>query len=125
MKLSNEDTNAVSDVLKYMAMRDVDSDIGLVRYMRTASPKGIQNVNFVLKAQRKIDLDYRLNSMRRVGKPTSMKELAVNGRDMAKAGFRGREIGDVLTYLLDYAVENGKNDKDHLLSIAKGKYGKS
>jgi hypothetical protein len=125
MKLSNEDTNAVSDVLKYMAMRDVDSDIGLVRYMRTASPKGIQNVNFVLKAQRKIDLDYRLNSMRRVGKPTSMKELAVNGRDMAKAGFRGREIGDALTYLLDYAVENGKNDKDHLLSIAKGKYGKS
>jgi hypothetical protein len=44
---------------------------------------------------------------------------------MAKAGFRGREIGDALTYLLDYAVENGKNDKDHLLSIAKGKYGKS
>ena len=125
MRLSSEDTNAVSDVLKYMAMRDVDSDVGLVRYMRTATPKGIQNVNYVLKAQRKIDLDYRLNSMRRVGKPTSMKELAVNGRDMAKAGFRGREIGDALTYLLDYAVENGKNDKDHLLSIAKGKYGKS
>ena len=125
MRLSNEDTDAVSDVMKYMAMRDVDSDVGLVKYMRFATPKGIQNVNYVLKAQRKIDLDYRLNSMRRVGKPTSMKELAVNGRDMAKAGFRGREIGDALTYLLDYAVENGKNDKDHLLSIAKGKYGKS
>ena len=108
-----------------MAMRDVDSDVGLVRYMRTATTKGRTKVNDVIKAQRKIDLDYRLNSMRRVGKPTSMKELAVNGRDTAKAGFRGKQIGDALTYLLDYAVENGKNDKDHLLSIAKGKYGKS
>ena len=125
MRLSNEDTNAVSDVLKYMTMRDVDSDVGLVKFIRTTSPRGLKNVNYVLKAQRKLDLDYRLNSMRRIGKPTSMKELGIGGRDLAKAGFRGKEIGDALTYLLDYAVENGKNDKDHLLSIAKGKYGKS
>ena len=125
MKLSNEDTKAVSDVLKYMAMRDVDSDIGLVKYMRTATPKGLENVNYTLKAQRKIDLDYRLNSMRKVGKPTSIKELGVNGRDLARVGFRGKQIGDALEYLLFYAVENGKNEKDHLLNIVKGKYGKS
>ena len=46
---------------------NVDSDIGFVSYMRTSTPKGILNVNYVLKAQRKIDLDYRLNSMKRVG----------------------------------------------------------
>ena len=125
MKLSNEDTNAVSDVLKYMSMRDVDSDLGLVRFIKSASPKGVENVNYVLKAQRKIDLDYRLNSMRRVGKPTSMKELAVSGRDLQKIGLRGKMIGDTLDELLTHAIETGKNDKNYLLSRAKGKYGKS
>ncbi len=125
MKLSNEDTNAVSDVLKYMSMRDVDSDLGLVGFMKSASPKGVENVNYVLKAQRKIDLDYRLNSMRKVGKPTSMKELAVSGRDLQKIGLRGKMIGDTLDELLTHAIETGKNDKNYLLSRAKGKYGKS
>ena len=125
LKLSNEDTNAVSDVLKYMAMRDVDSDVGLVTFMKYSTPKGVENVNYLLKAQRKVDLDYRLNSMRKVGKPTSMKELAVSGRDLQKIGLRGKMIGDTLYELLIHAIETGKNDKNYLLSRAKGKYGKS
>ena len=125
LKLSNEDTNAVSDVLKYMAMRDVDSDVGLVTFIKYSTPKGVENVNYVLKAQRKVDIDYRLNSMRRVGKPTSMKELAISGRDLQKIGLRGKMIGDTLYELLIHAIETGKNDKDYLLSRAKGKYGKS
>ena len=125
LKLSNEDTNAVSDVLKYMAMRDVDSDVGLVTFIKYSTPKGVENVNYVLKAQRKVDIDYRLNSMRRVGKPTSMKELAIGGRDLQKIGLRGKMIGDTLYELLIHAIETGKNDKDYLLSRAKGKYGKS
>ena len=125
MKLSNEDTNAVSDVLKYIAMRDVDSDVGLVTFMKYSTPKGVENVNYLLKAQRKIDLDYRLNSMRKVGKPTSMKELAISGRDLQKIGLRGKMIGDTLYELLIHAIETGKNDKNYLLSRAKGKYGKS
>ena len=125
MKLSNEDTNAVSDVLKYMAMRDVDSDLGLIRFVKSASKRGVENVNYLLKAQRKVDLDYRLNSMRKVGKPTSMKELAVSGRDLQKIGLRGKMIGDTLYELLIHAIETGKNDKNYLLSRAKGKYGKS
>ena len=125
LKLSNEDTNAVSDVLKYMAMRDVDSDVGLVTFIKYSTPKGVENVNYALKAQRKVDIDYRLNSMRRVGKPTSMKELAVSGRDLQKIGLRGKMIGDTLYELLIHAIETGKNDKSYLLSRAKGKYGKS
>jgi tRNA nucleotidyltransferase/poly(A) polymerase len=125
MKLSNEDTNAVSDVLKYMAMRDVDSDLGLVKYVNSATPRGIQNMDYVLKAQKKVDIVYRLNSMRKLGKPTSLKELGVSGRDLAKAGFRGKTIGDALGYLLNYAIEYNNNDKKHLLDVAKSKYDKS
>ena len=120
MKLSNEDTNAVSDVLKYMAMRDVDSDLGLIRFVNSASKKGVENVNYVLKAQRKIDIDYRLNSLRRVGKPTSLKELGLSGRDLIKMGIRGRAVGETLDKLLQYAVETGKNNRKDLIAVVKG-----
>ncbi len=125
LKLSNEDTDSVSDVLQYMAMSDVDSDIGLINFVRTATTKGIANVDYVLNTQRKITIEKRLNSLRRLGKPTSMKELAVSGRDLQKMGLRGKMIGDTLIYLLTHAVETGKNDKNHLLKLAKGRYGKS
>jgi len=120
MKLSNEDTNAVSDVLKYMAMRDVDSDLGLIRFVNSASKKGVENVNYILKAQRKIDIDNRLNSLRRVGKPTSLKELGLSGRDLIKMGIRGRAVGETLDKLLQYAVETGKNDRKDLIAVVKG-----
>ena len=125
MKLSNEDTNAVSDVLKYMSMRDVDSDWGLVDFVRTATSRGIENIDYALRAQRKIDIGYRLNSLRKVGKPTSLKELGISGRELQKIGLRGKLIGDTLNDLFKHAVETGKNDKDHLLKIVKGRYGKS
>ena len=125
MKLSNEDTNAVSDVLKYMSMRDVDSDWGLVDFVRTATSRGIENIDYALRAQRKIDIGYRLNSLRKMGKPTSLKELEISGRELQKIGLRGKLIGDTLNDLFKHAVETGKNDKDHLLKIVKGRYGKS
>ena len=60
------------------------------------------------------------------GKKTyKQRELEIGVRDLAKAGFKGREIGNALGYLLNYAIENGKNDKKHLLDVAKNKYDKS
>ena len=125
MRLSNEDTDAVSDVMKYMAMRDVESEIGLVNFLRLATTKGIINVESILSVTRKTSISNRLKMMKRSGKPTSMKELGVSGRDLQKIGLRGKMIGDTLIDLLTHAVETGKNDKDHLLKIAKGRYGKS
>lgn len=124
-RLSNEDQQAIADVMKYTEMRDVDSDLGLVSFMKNVSKRGLENVEDILSITKKTSISNRLKAMKRAGKPTSMKELGIGGRDLAKAGFRGKEIGDALTYLLDYAVETGKNDKDHLLNTAKGKYGKS
>lgn len=51
----------------------------------------------------------------------SLKDLAVNGRDLIAAGVKpGPEIGQVLQYLLDRVLEDASlNDKETLLSIAK------
>jgi len=124
MKLSNDDTKAIADVMKYMAMRDIDSDLGLVNYTRHATSRGIENVEAILSVTRKSSISDRLKMMKRAGKPTTMKELGVGGRDLQKLGLRGKTIGDTLNDLLTHAIQTGKNDKDHLLGLTKVKYGK-
>ena len=50
----------------------------------------------------------------------SLKQMAVNGRDLLELGLRGPEIGAVLERLLD-GVTEGKlpNEKEALLDAAK------
>lgn len=50
----------------------------------------------------------------------SLKQLAVDGRDMAKLGFKGREIGQILDALLDAVVDGAlPNDRAELLKRAE------
>ena len=125
MRLSNVDMKAVSDVINYTSTTDVNSDVGLVDFLVTATPAGISNIEAYLESSRKLSISGRLNQMKRAGKPTSMGELGIGGRELVKAGFKGKEIGNALRYLLNYAIESGKNDKKHLLDVVKSKYDKS
>ena len=51
--------------------------------------------------------------------PMSMRELAVNGKDLQELGYDGKEIGQTLQELWDLALRGCVvNDKDTLLSIA-------
>lgn len=54
----------------------------------------------------------------------NLKMLAVNGSDLLKDGFqKGKNMGEILQYLLDYVIENPeKNEKQILLQIANEKF---
>ena len=125
MRLSTVDMKAVSDVINYTSTTDVNSDVGLVNFLITTTPVGISNIEAYLESSRKLSISDRLKQMKRAGKPTSMGELGIGGRELVKVGFKGREIGTALGYLLNYAIESGKNDKKHLLDVVKSKYDKS
>ncbi len=51
----------------------------------------------------------------------SLKELTLNGNDLISEGFHpGKELGQILNYLLDQVIEEPKlNHKDTLLQLAK------
>jgi tRNA nucleotidyltransferase (CCA-adding enzyme) len=51
----------------------------------------------------------------------NLKELNINGNDLIAMGMkRGKQIGEVLAYLLEQVLENpGLNDKDILLDMAR------
>lgn len=49
----------------------------------------------------------------------SLKDLAVDGRDMMTLGLRGREIGDGLHALLEAVLDGAENDRETLLALAR------
>lgn len=67
------------------------------------------------------DTDIYLNSVKKVmksGECFSLKHLAVNGADLAEIGYKGKELGAMLAFLLDYVIEYPEhNDKSKLLSM--------
>jgi len=55
----------------------------------------------------------------RAGLPKSLKDLKINGSDLASLGFSGKEIGRALGELLDAVVQNpALNDREALTSLA-------
>ncbi|MDE6604462.1 MAG: CCA tRNA nucleotidyltransferase [Clostridia bacterium] len=54
--------------------------------------------------------------------PMSIKELAINGKDLQSLGYDGREIGQTLNEIWDIALRGGiVNRKDALMGIAERK----
>lgn len=55
--------------------------------------------------------------------PMSLKQLKVNGSDISRLGFTGKEIGKALNFLLEQVVNgNCENDKDSLLALIENNY---
>ena len=59
------------------------------------------------------------------GECVNLKMLAVNGGDLIANGFpKGRQMGEILQNLLEIVLEDPeKNTKEHLLELAKDRYG--
>ena len=54
--------------------------------------------------------------------PSTLSELALNGKDLSKLGIQGRDIGEMMEYLLGEVIrEPSLNTREELLSIADRK----
>ncbi len=55
--------------------------------------------------------------------PMSLKQLKINGSDVARLGICGKDIGEALSFLLSEVVDgNCDNDKDKLINLLKNKF---
>ena len=62
-----------------------------------------------------------LRMLLKSGECFSMKHLAVSGDDLLELGLRGRELGDMLRFLLDYVMEYPANNRrELLLTLVRG-----
>lgn len=67
-----------------------------------------------------IDCEKEYKSVLKSGECFSLKHLAVTGDDLLALGLRGRELGEMLKFLLDYVMEYPDNNRrEILLALAK------
>ena len=53
--------------------------------------------------------------MLKSGECFSVRHLAVTGDDLIELGLRGRELGEMLDFLLDYVMDYPENNRRELL----------
>ena len=56
-----------------------------------------------------------LKAVLKSGECFSMQNLAVSGEDLMAQGLKGKDIGDMLSFLLDYVIEHPQNNRRELL----------
>ena len=61
-----------------------------------------------------------LKAVLKSGECFSMKHLAVGGDDLTALGLKGRELGEMLNFLLDYVIEYPENNRRELLLSLAG-----
>ena len=60
-----------------------------------------------------------LQDIIRSGECFTLKDLAVNGKDLAVLGLQGKHLGEMLEFLLEYVIEHpDNNNRDTLMALA-------
>ncbi len=75
-------------------------------------------------AQQTVDYFYEIKQkvieVLEADEPVSVKDLAVDGYDIAQLGYKGQQIGEVLNNLLNIVIDDPtKNNKEYLIKKAK------
>jgi len=123
LRISNEVKSNVNAVIDYMIEKP-KGNLEIINFISNKSETDIKNVDSFIEATKGVTLSYVLNSMKRSGLPTSLKELPIKGTDVMLLGLRGSDIGDALKYALEFSINTNVTKKDGLLKAIDKKYSK-
>ena len=114
MRLSNRDANAAQDVVNWTTLGTREK-YKVVEFVDRLSPDGQKSIDAYEVAKR----GKTLTDILKRYPVTSLKDLAINGRDLLPLRIKGKMIGTTLQYALKIALNTGKNDKNFLLRAIK------
>ena len=122
MKLSNALSSKVRKLKKFCEERlEVENDFKLRKLMAAAG----DDLMMLIEMKKVMGEDFsgvfeRAEKIRKRGDCLFIKDLAVNGKDLAELGICGKDIGNALESLLEYVYENPQdNTKKVLMEKAK------
>lgn len=101
-----------------MALMEQPAPTGAAEWKRLLRLHGVDVVSCAARCRDALfgGNHYRaLKTVLKSGDCFSMRHLAVNGDDLVALGYRGRELGDMLNFLLDYVIEYPANNRRELL----------
>ena len=98
-----------------------DTPFGWKKALHTWEVQGVSCAAAVSDALYGGQSGRELRTVLRSGECFSLKHLAVTGEDLLGLGLRGRDLGEMLNFLLEYVMEFPENNRrDLLLSLAGG-----
>ena len=69
-----------------------------------------------------LDIEKCLNNIIENKECFNIKQLKISGNELMEIGLKGKEIGEMLNYLIDMVIEDKAiNDTEELIKLAKGK----
>ena len=130
LKFDKKTINRVSFLVGYHDFEPPETKTELKKHLKTKTPDDIRTLLVIKKSDRgALSESYRdisagtaqalewLEEIESDNECCTIAQLAVNGKDLEKAGLRGEEIGKALNNLLDAVIENNvKNSKADLLT---------
>ena len=96
---------------------------GAPEWKRLLQRWGVDTVSCAARCRDALDggsSSRELKSVLKSGECFSMKHLAVSGDDLTALGLKGRELGEMLNFLLDYVIEYPENNRRELLLSLAG-----
>lgn len=132
LNVSNKIKNEVLELISLHDREIIESPKAVRRLLNQLQYTSLENLLAVKKAdaigQNSIYLKDRLTTLNNIQKIASnqpkltVKNLAVNGHDMMALGLQGKDIGDMLNYLLDLVLDDtALNQTDTLMDISQKK----
>lgn len=137
LKFDNETRNQVVELVQYhdatfeVSKKHIKrwlNKIGEVQFRRLLEVRKAdikaQNPTYTKERIDKINnLQILLEEVLQDNECFTLKDLAINGKDLIAIGFHpGKELGETLNYLLQLVIDGVDNDKEALLTLAKSMY---
>ncbi len=120
LKLDNKTINEVYLILEYISVKNID-DMYFTRKMLNKYGEFLKTILYVqeiLIGVSNKEILKNINIVLDNNEPINTKDLALNGKDMQEAGFKGVQIGEKLSFLLDEVHKNPNiNTKEELLKL--------
>ena len=121
LKLDHHTILMAEDCCEMLASELPQSDLNKKRWLRRY---GVETVRCALSCRDVFYGGEESQELRRIlksGECFSLKHLAVSGDDLLALGLRGRAVGEMLDFLLEYVMEYPDNNRrELLLSLAAG-----
>ncbi len=120
LKLDSRTVRCCADCSQILGQEPPESSVA---WKRLLCRKGVDTVTCAAQCRDALyggECHKALKAVLKSGECFSMKHLAVTGDDLLALGIHGRQLGEMLNFLLDYVMEYPENNRrELLLSLAK------
>ena len=115
LRLDNRTVRCCSDSCSLLVKSPPETGTDWKRLLRKKGVDSVECAALCWDALYGGGFEEQLKKVLKSGECFSLKYLAVNGNDLAALGLKGRDLGRMLDFLLDYVIEYPENNRRELL----------